>query len=162
LAEQVHRVARAVIGVNQSRDEYHRSCQRVRLDRVGRSQLEKLLRAYLGKERREMKQPIFSVGSGVTNPFAKSAIPRSICPRAHSNRIEREIQIPLDIVVFVVNDSGTRGIERSPELSAVADPVSRSTRILPRVGKERDHDWSEGVEKPPPGFWIFSSLDIYL
>src|SRR6266566_625711 len=49
-ADQFGRLVSALIVVDEAGDEHHGSSQRIGLDRVGRSQLEELLGAHLGKE----------------------------------------------------------------------------------------------------------------
>src|SRR6266446_2470942 len=59
----------ALFVVDEAGDEHHRGGQRIGLDRVGRSQLEELLRTHLRKERGEMKQPVFPLHSRLIDPL---------------------------------------------------------------------------------------------
>src|SRR5450759_4790406 len=107
-----------------------------------------------------MEEPVVPVYCGLANPLPKRPIARPAT--AHGDRVERKAEISLDVPGLVVDDSGPRRIESPPELSAVACPFRRLARVLPRVREERDDDWRETIEKPPPGFGILSPLDIYL
>src|SRR6266404_7346118 len=108
-----------------------------------------------------MKQPVFPLHGRLSDPFAKWAKTRPIAA-AHGNGIQRETQVSLDMRSFVVNDASSGRIESPPKLCAIACPSRRPVLVLPRVREERDHDWREAVEEPPPGFRILPSLHIHL
>src|SRR5258705_5949565 len=132
------------------------------MDVSGQSQLKELLGAPLWKERGEMEQPFFSAHAGLRHPLAKGAIACAAGPAPHGDRIESEPQILLRLSGFVVNESGTRGIESPPKLRAIARPFRPLARVLARVREQGHDDRGEAVEKSPPGPRIFSVLKIDL
>src|SRR5450759_753874 len=126
---QLGRSVGTLLVIHEAGDEHYRRGQRIGIDRIGRSQLEKLLGSHFREERGEMEQPILSVYCGLVNPLTKCPIARPA--PAHGDRVERKAQISLDVPGFVVNDSCPRRIESPPELSAVTRPCCRLARVLP-------------------------------
>src|SRR5688500_10772573 len=100
-----------------------------------------------------MKMPVLDREVAVPHPVAEASVPSGMVAAAAApdcSCIERELQIMEWWILCVVGETRTRGIERAPQLSAIARKSGIGGGILARIREEANHHWSERVEQCPP------------
>src|SRR5688572_27454435 len=152
LAKQCTGVPRGIRIIDQPDYEYDRSREPFDINGIRRAELEIRFGPHLGKESREMKTPVLDREVAVPHPVAEALVPSGlVAPAAPDcSCIEREFQIVEWWILCVVGQARTCGIERAPQLGAIARESGIGGGILARIREEAGHHWSKSVEQCPP------------